>query len=215
MDYDKFAQDPGAVLGMRASPPSGPQAKLSIVRRARALALARPGLLLSLFAISGLAAAAITLTYSNTSTLTTSVTPPPVQFVTGTDAGPSTLTDYVTAYAISTNKTYITATVKGVPEASLVVGSFLKLTNVDNAAHVVTLTTTQVSNAYVSAYTIEIQNTLSATQSTLTLTAASPSASVTIPAGETWTGKLTLTLATGAGVNNVALTNALTLAVTA
>lgn len=168
---------------------------------------------LGAFAVVGVAAAAITLTYTTTSTVTTSVTPPPIQIVAGDDAGPAALTNYVTAYAISTNKTYFTTTVKGVPEASLVVGSYFKLQNVDaGAAHSVTLTTTQVTNAYVSAYTIEIYNPSNALQATLNLKDASPSTgSFSIPASTTYYAKVTLTLATGAGVNNVALSNALTL----
>lgn len=165
-----------------------------------------------LLAVGGLAAAAVTITYSNQSTLTTSVTPPPIQFVAGDD---STLGDYVTAYAISTNKTYLTTTVKGVPEASLAVGSFFKLTNVDDASHGVTLSTANVTNSLVTAYTMEIYDGSNALQATLDLRAATatPSATVTIPAGETWYVKLTLTLASTAGANNVALTNSLTLAV--
>ncbi|MFA5862949.1 MAG: hypothetical protein WDA16_14755 [Candidatus Thermoplasmatota archaeon] len=163
--------------------------------------------------IVGVAAAAITLTYTTTSTLTTSVTPPPVQFVAGSDSGPSALTNYVTAYAISTNKTYMTATVKGVPEATLIVGSFFQLTNVDaSSVHSVTLTTTQVSNVKVTTYTIAIYNGTGDTlMGTLDLTAASPTVTFSAGPSATYYGKITLTLATGAGLDNVALSNALTL----
>jgi hypothetical protein len=179
----------------------------------RSLLFAKPWVLaVGGVALVGIAAAAITLTYTTTSTVTTTVTPPPVQFLAGDDAGPSALTNYVTAYSISGNKTYITTTVKGVPEATLVVGSAFKLTNVDSgAAHSVTLTTPQVTNAYVGAYTIGVYNSGNALQDTLTLTAATPSATFSIPASSTFYGKLTLTLLTGAGADNVALTNAVTL----
>lgn len=161
------------------------------------------------------ATAAIVITYSNTTTLSTSATAVPIQFVAGADAGPSTLTDYVSAYAISTNKTYITVTVNGVPEASLTVGSFFKLQNVDDASHTVTLTTTQVSNAFVSAYTLQIYTNTDTLVDTLDLKAASPSASATVPAATTYYAKLTLTLASGATPGNVDLTNALSLGVSA
>jgi hypothetical protein len=190
---------------MRPSPPR-------LLARLWKVAAAKPILAVGVVATFGIAAAAITLTYTTTSTLTTSVTPPPVQFAAAGDAGPSTLTNYVTAYAISTNKTYISATVKGVPEATLAVANFTVLQNVDASnSHAVTLTTSQVSNAFVSAYTLEIYNPSNALQATLDLRAASPSATFTIPASEMWHAKLTLTLATGAGVDNVALTNSLTL----
>ena len=169
--------------------------------------------LILLLVVAGVAAAAITVTYTTSSTITTSVTPPPVQFLAGDDAGPSALTDYVSAYSISTNKTYFTATVKGVPEATLTVDSFFKLENVDDAPRAVTLSTAQVSNAFVSAYTIQLYNPSNALQGTLTLTAASPSVTVTIPAGTVYYAKLTLTLATGAGLNNVALSNTLAISV--
>lgn len=184
-----------------------------LAARVKALAVAKPGLAIAMLAVAGVAAAAVTITYSNSSTLTTSVTPPPVQFLAGDDAGPSALTDYVTAYAISTNKTSFSSTVKGVPEASLAVGSFFKLQNVDDASRTITLSTSQVTNAYVTAYTVQIYNSANVLQGTLTLTAASPSVTVTMPAGSTYSAKLTLTLATGAGANNVALSNSLALTV--
>lgn len=193
----------------RPDGPSRPAARFA--RLAIKKVAAHP--ILALLAVTGLAAAAITITYSTDSTLTTSVTPAPVQFLAGDDAGPGSLTDYVTAYAISSNKTYITTTLKGVPESSLVVDSFFKLQNVDDASHGVTLSTPQVANAYVTTYTIGIFDASNALQDTLTLTAGTPSATVTIPAGETYTAKLTLGLATGAGADNVALSNALSLAV--
>lgn len=186
----------------------------------RALAMLRlawrtkPLAVLGTLAIIGAATAAITLTYSTTSTVSTSVTPPPVQFVAGDDAGPSALSNYVTAYALSTNKTYFTSTVKGVPEATLSIGSFFKLTNVDTAAHTITLSTAQVSNAKVTAYTLVFYNPSNVAQGTLTLTAASPTVSFSIPAGTTDYATLALTLATGAGADNVDLTNSLTLGVT-
>lgn len=165
-----------------------------------------------LLAVGGLAAAAVTITYTSPSTLTTSVTPPPIQFAAGDDAG---LGDYVTAYGISANRTYLTTTVKGVPEASLAVGSFFKLQNVDDASHGVTLSTANVTNSLVTTYTLDIYDASNALQGTLDLRAAtaSPSVTVTIPAGQTWNAKLTLALATTAGANNVALTNAVTLTV--
>lgn len=184
----------------------------SLLARLWGVASAKPLVAIAVVATVGAATAAITLTYTTTSTVTTSVTPPPVQFVAGDDAGPSALTSYVTSYAISANKTNVALTVKGVPEATLVVGSLFKLQNVDaDAGHAVTLATPQVSNAFVTAYTIKIYNPSDALQDTLTLTAASPTATFTIPPSTTYYATLTLTLATGAGANNVALSNALTL----
>ena len=176
-------------------------------------ATAKPLVVAGALVTAGVAAAAITLTYSTTSTLTTSVTPPPVQFAAGGDAGPSALSNYVTAYSLSTNKTYITATVKGVPESSLVIGSLFQLTSSDAAAaHSVTLSTTQVSNVKVTAYTIGVYNSTNDNlMGTVDLTAATPSATFSIGPSGTFYGKLTLTLASGAGADNVALTNSLTL----
>ena len=176
-------------------------------------AMAKPLLATALVLSAGLAAAAITVTYTTSSTITTGVVAAPVQFEAGNDAGPSALTTFVTAYAISSNKTYVTATVKGVPEASMVIDSFVKLHNVDAASRTVTLATSQVSNAYLGAYTLQIYDASSVLQGTLTLTDASPGTSFTIPAGETWTGKLTLSLLTGAGANNVALSPAISMTV--
>lgn len=172
--------------------------------------------LAALIVVSGVAAAAITVTYTTTSTVSTTTTPPPIQFLAGDDAGPAALTDYVTAYSISSNKTYITSTVKGVPEATLLVGSFFKLQNVDDASHAITLSSANVTNSLVTAYTIGIYDTTPTLVDTLDLRAASGTvtASATIPAGQTYSARLTLTLASGAGANNVDLSNALTLTFT-
>lgn len=181
---------------------------LSVVRR---FISARPLAFLAIVMIAGAAAAAVTITYTNPSTVTTGVTAAPVQFRAGDDAGPSTLTDYVSAYAISTNSTYLSTTVNGVPEATLGVSSFFKLTNVDDASHTVTLSTPQVANAYVTTYELRIYDGTDTLLGTLDLRAANPTATVTIPAGQTVYATLDLTLDSGAGSDNVALTNAVSL----
>jgi hypothetical protein len=182
--------------------------RLSKLRR---WSLAHP-VIAVLLVLSGVAAAAITVTYTTTSAFTTSVTPPPIQFLAGDDAGPAELTDYVSAFAISANKTYITTTVLGVPEATLTIDSYFKLENVDDAAHTVTLTTPQVSNANVAAYTLAIYDDADdSLVDTMDLRAASPDATLAMGAGDVYYAKLTLTLASGAGLNNVALSNALSL----
>lgn len=182
-------------------------------RRALRWAVTHPTLA-AVLVISSVAAAAITVTYTTNSTLATTVTPAPIQLLAGDDTG--VLSDYVTALTISANKTYLTTSVKGVPEATLTVGSFFKIQNVDDIAHPITLSTSNVTNSLVSAYTIEIRDGSNDLVDTLNLRAASGtvSASATIPAGATYTTKLTLTLATTAGANNVDLTNALNLAFT-
>lgn len=187
--------------------------KGTVPRRALRWATAHP-VLAVLLAVSSFAAAAISVTYTTTSTVTTGVTPPPIQFLAGDDTG--SLTDYVTAFTISTNKTYLTSTIKGVPEATLTVGSFFKLQNVDDASHAVTLSSANVTNSLVSAYTIQIYDNSDALVSTMNLRAASATvtAAATIPASTTYYTKVTLTLASTAGANNVALTDAITLTFT-
>ena len=164
--------------------------------------------------VAGVAAAAITVTYTTSSTVTTTVTPPPIQLLAGDDTG--SLTDYVTQMTISTNKTYLTTTVKGVPEATLSVGSFFKIQNVDNEARTITLSTANVTNSLVSAYTLQIYDNNNVLTDTIDLRAASAtvSASESIPAGTTYYVKLTLTLASTAGADNVALSNSLSLTFT-
>ena len=175
-------------------------------------AIANP--LTAALVVAGVAAAAITVTYTTSSTLSTSVTPPPIQLLAGDDTG--SLTDYVTALTISTNKTYLTTTVKGVPEATLVVGSFFKIQNVDDAAHTVTLSTANVTNSLVTGYTLELYDNNNVLTDTIDLRAASAtvSASESIPAGTTYYTKLSLTLASGAGAHNVAPSNSVTLTFT-
>lgn len=201
-------------MSARPGSPTQPRTSFRLPTRFARWASAKPLAAVALVALTGLAAAAITVTYTNSSTVTTSVAPAPIQFAAGDDAGPAVLTDYVSAYAISTNKTYISATVKGVPESTMTIGSFFKLQNVDDDAHPVTLSTTQVSNAYVGAYTIGIYTTGGSLVDTLMLTAASPSVTFNLPAGTTYVGRLTLQLASGAGADNVALTNGVALSFT-
>ena len=188
--------------------PGGTSAAARVAR----WAVANP--LTAALVVAGVAAAAITVTYTTSSTLSTSVTPPPIQLLAGDDTG--SLTDYVTAMTISTNKTYLTTTVKGVPEATLVVGSFFKIQNVDDAAHTVTLSTANVTNSLVTAYTLQIYDNNNVLTDTIDLRAASAtvSASESIPAGTTYYTKLTLTLASGAGAHNVAPSNSVTLTLT-
>lgn len=163
--------------------------------------------------VAGVAAAAITVTYTTSSTLSTTVTPPPIQLLVGDDTG--SLSDYVTQMTISANKTYLTTTVKGVPEATLSVGSFFKIQNVDDAPRTITLSTSNVTNSLVSVYTIQLYDNSNVLTDTIDLRAASATVSATeaIPAGTTYYAKLTLTLASGAGANNVALSNSLTLTI--
>ena len=185
--------------------------KATALSRGLRWAFRHPALSLALLLTTGLAAAAITVTYSTSSTLTTSVTAPPIQLLDGTDAGESALSDYVTAYDISTNRTYLTATVKGVPEANLTVGSFFRLQNADDASHAVTLSTSQVSNSYVGTYALGIYDGSSALVATMDLKAASPSATFTLPAGATYSARLWLVLNTGAGADNVDVSSAVAL----
>lgn len=157
-------------------------------------------LLIAFILAATVASAAVTISYTTPSTLTAQTVSPPVQYLAGTDAGPAALSDYVTAYSISTNKTFFTSTIKGVPEATLTVDSFFRLDNVDDASRSVTLTTAQVANANVDAYTLAVYDSTDTLQGTMDLTAASPSASFTIPANggsEPFYATLTLTLASG------------------
>lgn len=164
--------------------------------------------------VAGVAAAAITVTYTTSSTVTTTTTPPPIQLLVGDDTG--SLTDYVTALTISTNKTYLTTTVKGVPEATLAIGSLFKIQNVDDEAHTVTLSTANVTNSLVTGYTIQVYDNSNALVDTINLRAAAAtvSATATIPAGTTYYTKLSLTLASTAGANNVALSNTVSMTFT-
>lgn len=185
--------------GWTRLPEPTPARHAGIMRRCLRWTRAHSIMLLALL-FAGVVTAAITVVYTTTSTITTQTTEPPIQILAGDDAGPATLTDYVTAYTISTNKTYFTSTVKGVPEATLTVDSFFKIDNVDDASHGVTISTAQVTDADVVAYTLEIYNSADTLQATLDLKAASPSASITVPAdggNEPFYATLTLELASG------------------
>lgn len=147
-----------------------------------------------LLAISVAGAGAIMVTYTTDSSVTTATTEPPVQYNTGGDTGSTT--DYVSSFSISTNQTYLTATVNGVPEANLTIDSFFKLQNVDDASQSVTLSTAQISDTDVTDYSILILDG-STVKGHLDLKAASPSTTFSIPASTTYDAKLHLKLASG------------------
>lgn len=156
---------------------------------------------LGVLAIIGTAAAAISLTYSTTSSQALSTKPVPVTYIAGADSG---LSDYVTAFSISTNKTSFSASVKGVPEATVVIGDLVDVSNVDSRAHTVTISTTQNTNALVTAYKIDWFDGVT-NVGTLDFKTASPSVTFTnMAAGKTYVGRATITLAAGSGLNNIA-----------
>lgn len=132
-------------------------------------------------------------------------------FLAGEDAGPRELSAYVPAYELATNLSSISATVHGVAESSLVIDSFFKLHNSDARSHAVTLTATPAANSYVQGYAIAIYEASGAPQATLDLATAAPTASFVVPPGATFSARLTLTLASGAGADNVALTTTIAL----
>lgn len=170
--------------------------------RVRTWVLTHP--IIALVLVAGLATAAITVTYSNTSDVTVSAVDPVVQYGAGDDAGPSNTGTYVSAYTISNNKTYFTSTVNGVPEATLTVGSYVKITNTDASnSHQITLTTAQVTDTDVNTFTLKIYDSGNTLQDTLDLKATSPSATVTIPASSTFYVTLDLTLASGTTANGL------------
>lgn len=170
-----------------------PSWPLRAMRKLWASAVAHPVLAI-VVAISTLGAGAIVVTYTTDSTVTTETTPPPVQFATGGDTGSTG--DYVTAFSLSTNKTYLTSTVKGVPEANLTIDSYFKLTNVDDTSKSVTLSTAQVSDADVTDYSIIILDG-STVKGHLDLKAASPTTTFSLPSSTTYDAKLHLELASG------------------
>lgn len=155
---------------------------------------------LAIILISGSALAAITLSYTTPSSQSLGLTAAPVVFVAGGDAANS---KYVDSFALSTNATRFSVTVKGVPEATVTIDELFKVKNQDSAAHTVTLSTPQVVNANVLVYKLDIYNGVTLV-STLDFLAGSPSANLgSMAAAAEYHAKLTVQLASGAGANNV------------
>ncbi len=166
------------------------------IKRAMNILIGHP--LLVALLVTGLGTAAITITYLNDSTMTADAIEAPIQFEEGDDTT-TTASDYVNTFTISSDATYFTASINGVPEANLTIESFVKIKNTDDSnSHDVTLTTSQVSSAEVDDYTLIILDTDSNTLDVLDFTAASPSATATLPASTTYEVRLHLELASGA-----------------
>lgn len=162
--------------------------------------------------LAGTAAAAVSLTYASSSSQTLGVKAAPVQYVAGADAA---IGDYVTAFSLSTNKTYYTAAIRGVPEASVTLSDLVDISNVDARSHNVTLSAPQNANANVQTYKIDWYDGATLV-GTLDFKAASPSVTFSsMAAGKTYVGKLTVALGSGAGANNVNDALAVAMAVSA
>lgn len=189
--------------------PGSPQPDQGPITRTWNVLIGHP-LIIALL-ITGIATAAITVTYLNDSTMTADQIQAPVQFQTGDDTGSTG--DYVSAFSLSSDATYFTATVNGVPEANLTVGSFVKLANTDDSGHTVTISTSQVTHADVDTYNLVLLDDGGSAVDTLDLTAASPSASTTIPASTTYEARLHLELASGASLPDGGIDSAITLSV--
>lgn len=165
---------------------------------------------LGLLVLVGTAAAAVTLTYTTHSTQSLSVKAAPVIFEAGADATPS---DYVPAFALTNNKTAYTASLRGVPEATVVVDDLVHVRNLDTRAHSLVLSAATDANPFVTTYKLEFFDGATSL-GTLDFKAASPTISITAPSGATLTVRLTLTLASGAGNDNVTDTLTVTTSVT-
>lgn len=154
---------------------------------------------LALVAIAGTAAAAFTLAYGSSSQ-GLAVKAAPVVWQAGADAA---VADYVPAFTLSTNATSFTMTIRGIPEVPVTMSDLIRLKNLDARTHTVTLATTQVTNTNVLAYKLDFYDGETLV-GTLDFKSESPSVTFTdIAAGQTLTAKATISLAGGAGANNV------------
>lgn len=155
---------------------------------------------LALVAIAGTAAAAVTIAYGSSSQGLT-VKSAPVVWEAGADAA---VTDYVPTFTLSANATSYTMTVRGIPEVPVTMSDLIRLKNTDTRTHTVTLATTQITNANVLAYKLDFYDGTTLV-GTLDFKSASPSVTFTnLAAGKTLTAQATISLAGGAGANNVA-----------
>lgn len=165
---------------------------------------------LALVAIAGTAAAAITLAYGSSSQ-GLGVKAAPVVWEAGADAA---VTDYVPTFVLSTNATSYTMTVRGIPEVPVTMTDLIRLKNTDTRTHTVTLATTQITNANVVAYKLDFYDGVTLV-GTLDFKSATPSVTFTnLAAGKTLTAQGTISLAGGAGANNVADSRTITATVT-
>ncbi len=160
-------------------------------------------LLVAILVVIALAAPvfAAKMTNYNTSSLgIVGVNAPLVELTTGANSGVS---DHVASFSIGTNRTTFSAQLRGYGGASTVVTDLFHIVNVDGAPHAVVLTGTQVTNAQVTTLTFEIFDG-AASKGVLNLKSAGPTLDLgSMPAGKTYTVKMDLKLAVGAGGNNV------------
>lgn len=165
--------------------------------------------LFALLAIAGPALAAVSLSYgSNQATI--GVRAAPITFSAGVDT--SSL-DYVPSFALSTNGTTVTFTLRGVAEVPVSFSDLARITNHDTRVHTITLSTDQITNSFVTAYRFDVYDG-STLVGSLDMKSAAPSLTLAdMPAGKTYTVRATLSLASGAGNDNVADTRAIAIGV--
>lgn len=167
-----------------------------------------PWLLAATLLIAG---ALATVTWTSTSQVGVGVVTPPVHFVAGDNADNPR---YMRSFELSTNATSFTAEVKPRPGAQTAVEDIVRI---DNSAHAeersIRLTATQVTNPNIEAFEWTIMDAGSPV-ATLDYRVASPEASFTLPAGETFEMDLHVDLADGAGRTNAGITFDLQMEVT-
>ncbi len=173
----------------------------------RWFALSATGTAALLLATSAYAA----VSWTSTSTLTTSIIEPPVQFVKGDNADNRR---YMRSFDLSTNGTAFTAEVKPRAGAEMTVRDVVR---VDNSAgssdFAIELTGTQIVNVYLERFEWNIRNG-STNVANLDYLAANPQATFTLPTGQVFTMDLVVDLADGAGRTNAGVSFDLTMEVT-
>lgn len=153
--------------------------------------------LIMLVAAGALAA----VTVRSISTITTGVTPAPVQFSAGAGA---TNMRYIANFALSMNKTSFSGTFLGKAGADIKVKDVVRATNGGPSSVVVTLRANQVVNPNVNVFTWTVKNG-TMTVGTFDYLATTPSLTFTLPAGATYQLDERLKLAAGAGTNNASV----------
>lgn len=166
--------------------------------------------------VSSAAVAAVVLTYNTGSTTALSLKAPPVSWVAGPDSSGNA---FVASWALSSNATYYSITLKPVPEANVTWQNLTTLQNADSVAYsAVTITGSSVS-AYSKILAFRLEFFDYAAPSTvagaLDLRAASPSLELgSLAAGQKYFVKAYIKLDTGAGAQDLPASVSVSLSVT-
>lgn len=156
-------------------------------------------LAIGVLACAGVASGAMRLAYATPSSFAVGAAAPPLAFAKGAQADDAL---YVKSFTLSGNRSSFSATLRGVPQATVVLPQLSTLENTLAESRSVTLTAPTAPATAITTLRLDFLDGAN-TVGTLDLRAASPSTTFALAGGQIVSVQATIGLAEGAGNHNV------------